>query len=112
MEPIEGSETSDFKPQTPGKYPKENIPDKEHGESLNSRNQRDYSPPHNLVLWIRICGRIPPLYLLFSRRSLIRHKYFFLLNGYRLPIGLILKAGKKPNFNKRSEGSQVRMLDK
>jgi hypothetical protein len=25
MEPIGGSETSDFKPQTPGKYPKENI---------------------------------------------------------------------------------------
>ena len=25
MEPIEGSETSAFKPQTPGKYPKENI---------------------------------------------------------------------------------------
>ena len=27
MEPIEGSETSAFKPQTPGKYPKENILD-------------------------------------------------------------------------------------
>jgi hypothetical protein len=25
MEPIEGSETSTFKPQMPGKYPKENI---------------------------------------------------------------------------------------
>ena len=25
MEPIEGSETSAFKPQTPGKYPKENT---------------------------------------------------------------------------------------
>jgi len=25
MEPIEGSVTSAFKPQTPGKYPKENI---------------------------------------------------------------------------------------
>jgi len=25
MEPIEGSETSAFKPQTPEKYPKENI---------------------------------------------------------------------------------------
>jgi len=25
MEPIEGSETSAFKPQTPGTYPKENI---------------------------------------------------------------------------------------
>jgi hypothetical protein len=37
MEPIEGSETSAFKPQTPGKYPKENILHKEHGESLKSR---------------------------------------------------------------------------
>jgi hypothetical protein len=35
MEPIEGSETSAFKPQTPGIYPKENILHKEHGESLN-----------------------------------------------------------------------------
>ena len=25
MEPIEGSETSAFKPQTPGKFPKENV---------------------------------------------------------------------------------------
>ena len=31
MEQIEGSETSAFKPQTPGKYPKENILHKEHG---------------------------------------------------------------------------------
>ena len=38
MEPIEGSETSAFKPQTPGKYPKENILHKEHGESLKSRH--------------------------------------------------------------------------
>ena len=39
MEPIEGSETSAFKPQTTGKYPKENILHKEHGESLKSRQQ-------------------------------------------------------------------------
>jgi len=38
MELIEGSETSAFKTQTPGKYPKENILHKEHGESLKSRN--------------------------------------------------------------------------
>ena len=37
MELIEGSETSAFKPQMPGKYPKENILHKEHGESLKSR---------------------------------------------------------------------------
>jgi hypothetical protein len=29
MEPIEGSETLAFKPQTPGKYPKENILNKQ-----------------------------------------------------------------------------------
>jgi len=38
MEPIEGSETSAFRTQTPGNYPKENIPHKEHGESLKSRD--------------------------------------------------------------------------
>jgi len=32
MEPIEGSETSAFRTQTPGNYPKENILHKEHGE--------------------------------------------------------------------------------
>jgi hypothetical protein len=37
MEPIEGSETSAFKPQTPGKNPKENTLHKEHGESLKPR---------------------------------------------------------------------------
>jgi hypothetical protein len=42
MEPIEGSETSAFKPETPGKYPKENIPHKEHGESLKSRHIKCY----------------------------------------------------------------------
>ena len=47
MEPMEGSETSAFKTQTPGKYPKENIlqylaeflewemSDKSFGENLN-----------------------------------------------------------------------------
>jgi len=34
MELKEGSETSAFKTQTPGKCPKENILHKEHGESL------------------------------------------------------------------------------
>jgi hypothetical protein len=38
MEPIDGSETSVFKTQTQGKYPKENILHKEHGERLKSRN--------------------------------------------------------------------------
>ena len=38
MEPIESSETSAFRTQTPGKYPKENILYKEHGVSLRSRN--------------------------------------------------------------------------
>ena len=42
MEPIEGSETSAFKPQTPGKYPKENTLHKEHGESLKSSQELTY----------------------------------------------------------------------
>ena len=37
MEPIEGSETSAFRTQTPGNYPKENTLHKEHSESLKSR---------------------------------------------------------------------------
>ena len=38
MEPIEGSESSAFKTQSPGKYPKENMLHKEHGESLKLRD--------------------------------------------------------------------------
>ena len=37
MELIEGSETSAFKPQTPGKYPKENIL---HKNSLDNKYKR------------------------------------------------------------------------
>jgi len=84
MEPIEGSETSAFKPQTPGKYPKENILHKEHGESLKSRNLRTsfnilgitsfiiFSFPHAIYRWP---GRLIPfctgttIFLLFSALS-------------------------------------------
>jgi hypothetical protein len=38
MEPIDGSETSAFRTQAPGNYPKENILHKEHGEILKSRS--------------------------------------------------------------------------
>ena len=54
MEPIEGSETSTFKPQTLGKYPKENILHNEHGESLKSRQ-----PEVTYQLW---CGRTRKTY--------------------------------------------------
>jgi len=37
MEQTECSETSAYKIQTPGNYPKENIQHTEHGESLKSR---------------------------------------------------------------------------
>jgi hypothetical protein len=37
MEHIECSETSAFKTQTPGNYPKETIQHSKHGESLKSR---------------------------------------------------------------------------
>ena len=53
MEPIEGSETSAFKPQTPEKYPKENIQHKEHGESLKSRNNNSVSLNTTLFLKVR-----------------------------------------------------------
>jgi hypothetical protein len=44
MEPTEGSETSAFKTQMLGKYPKENIlQHKEHSKSLKSRNDVDVS---------------------------------------------------------------------
>jgi hypothetical protein len=36
MEATEGSETSDFKIQTPGKYPEEYLPHLQHGESLKT----------------------------------------------------------------------------
>jgi hypothetical protein len=41
---IECSETSAYKPQTPGNYPKESIQHLEHGESLKSR------------IFVYICG--------------------------------------------------------
>jgi len=37
MEQTECSETPEYKIQTPGNYPKENIQHTEHGESLKSR---------------------------------------------------------------------------
>jgi hypothetical protein len=36
MEPTECSETSAFNIQTPGKYPEDNIPYPQHGESLKT----------------------------------------------------------------------------
>jgi hypothetical protein len=39
MDPTEGSETSAKLNLTPGKYPKENTQDSEHGENLKSRKQ-------------------------------------------------------------------------
>jgi len=41
MEQAECSETSAYKIQTPGNYPKENIQHTEHGESWKSRNVYD-----------------------------------------------------------------------
>ena len=55
MKPIEGSETSAFKPQTPGKYPKENILHNEHGESLKSRHTLIYAQTHeSMYIFIKI----------------------------------------------------------
>ena len=49
MEPIEGSETSAFKPQTQGKYPKENILHKEYGESLKSRHNNSFNITYTIT---------------------------------------------------------------
>jgi hypothetical protein len=43
MEQTECSETSAFKTQTPGNYPKEIIQHSKHGESLNSRSVKHVS---------------------------------------------------------------------
>jgi hypothetical protein len=43
MELKEGSETSAFKIQTPGKYPKEYLPHLQHGESLKTKKPHDDS---------------------------------------------------------------------
>ena len=64
MEPIEVSETSAFKPQTPGKYPKENILHKEHGESLKSRSTHTLANDGPLsILWLggKRYNSYPPL---------------------------------------------------
>jgi hypothetical protein len=50
MEPTECSETSAFNIQTPGKYPEENLPYLQHGESLkttgiDSINARTFTFP-------------------------------------------------------------------
>ena len=55
MEPIEGSETSAFKPQTPGKYPKVNILHKEGGVFVEYSNVFALKP-------LRAICRVVPLY--------------------------------------------------
>jgi len=58
MEPTEGSEKSVFKTQTPWKYPKENILQKEHGESLKSRNPRNSATIEAKFLLRSMLGRL------------------------------------------------------
>ena len=45
MEQTECSETSAYKLQTPGNYPKESIQHTEHGESLKSKSVSINTPP-------------------------------------------------------------------
>ena len=71
MEPIEGSETSAFKPQTPGKYQKENKLHKEHGESLKSRPHQSYSTQYITYIY-------NPLFLSFP----LNLKYALFLFGF------------------------------
>jgi hypothetical protein len=48
MEPTECSETSAFNIQTPGKYPEENIPYLQHGESLKTTIKVKVLPLHDM----------------------------------------------------------------
>jgi len=43
MEPTQCSETSAFNTQTPGKYPEDNLPLLQHGESLKTRKIRHFT---------------------------------------------------------------------
>ena len=55
MEQTECSETSAYKLQTPGNYPKESIQHTEHGESLKSRIQQVLL--HNYSFLIGMCDQ-------------------------------------------------------
>jgi hypothetical protein len=50
MEPTECSETSAFNIQTPGKYPEENVPYLQHGESLKTMILSNNRPISILLL--------------------------------------------------------------
>ena len=84
MEPIEGSETSAFKPQTPGKHQKENILHKEHGESLKSRYFQSLSSKRNRL---RQHHEIPVYLRLFSNKHSMSFKdLFFTLSKSLTPV--------------------------
>ena len=61
MEQIEGSETSASKPQTPGKYPKENILRKQNGEILKSRNV-EFDSKNKFEKLVHLVGSIIRIY--------------------------------------------------
>jgi len=73
MEPIEGSETPAFKPQTPGKYLKENILHKEHGESLKSRHLCFFSSKCSLFHNSNVFGSCI-IHILYTGRAKIKKK--------------------------------------
>ena len=69
MKLIEGSETSAYNNQTPGKHPKEHIIHSKHGERLKSSKQLVYlvlSPTYALIYFIKILSQSITLVALFT----------------------------------------------
>jgi accessory gene regulator protein AgrB len=59
MEQTECSETSAFKLQTPGNYPKESVQHIEHGESLKSRSIKTCVTLAGILAIMRMCFPLP-----------------------------------------------------
>jgi hypothetical protein len=66
MEQTECSETSAFKLQTPGDYPKESIQHIEHGESLKSRIFPCFTQHTFILIWATKLFTIHSLYFVFG----------------------------------------------
>jgi hypothetical protein len=108
MDPTEGSETSAKLNLTPGKYPKENIQDSEHGENLKSRMIITASNFHEIPRHVAVflvtrhytmnstiisnsdgCGLIPQ-----PEHRLLR--YFHFPESVPVNAGIVLKSRPRP----------------
>ena len=92
MEHTDCSETSAYKIQTPGNYPKESIQHTQHGESLKLRTVRSYpSPPQQCD------GRID------VRNNMLRHNI-----GYVTTAKLRFLLGRNRVFIRRLFDRNIR----